>query len=112
MCFPDSRTCKRSWNEKLGKCEFPLAVIFFLNSQISPGDQTNLLSKCLPNLHDIIGSMRNFASWIIWGKSGECSALLSHSTELALILLMHGQYNAVEVSTYSWQFFIFFEKFC
>jgi len=89
--------CKRSWNEKLGKCHFTLAFILLHNIQSSSGDRSNLSSRCLPSSHDISNSMREFTSWIIWGKSGESSAFLSHSTELAPILLRHGQYDATEV---------------
>ncbi|XP_059445417.1 nuclear pore complex protein NUP160 isoform X2 [Corylus avellana] len=92
----DSNMSKRSWNEKLGKCHFTLAFILLHNIQSSSGDHSNLSSKCLPSSHDVINSMHDFTSWIIWGKSGESSAFLSHSTELALILLRHGQYDAIE----------------
>lgn len=92
----DSNMCKRSWNEKLGKCHFTLAFILLHNIQSSSGDHSNLSSRCLPSSHDIINSMRDFTSWIIWGKSGESSAFLSHATELAPILLRHGQYDAIE----------------
>jgi hypothetical protein len=88
---------KRSWNEKLGKCHFTLAFILLHNIQSSSGDHSKLSSRCLPSSHDVINSMRDLTSWIIWGKSGESSAFLSHSTELALILLRHGQYDAIEV---------------
>ncbi|POO04174.1 Guanine nucleotide-binding protein, beta subunit [Trema orientale] len=91
----DNSASKRSWNEKLGKCDFPLAFVFLLNTQSSSRD-SHLYSRYLPNLHDIIRSVRNFSSWIIWGKTGESSTFLSHSTELALILLKNGQYDAVE----------------
>ncbi|XP_062108027.1 nuclear pore complex protein NUP160 [Humulus lupulus] len=92
----DNNASKRSWNEKLGKCDFPLAFVLLLNTRSSTRD-SHLYSKYLPNLHDIIRSVRNFSSWIIWGKTGESSTFLSHSTELALILLKNGQYDAVEL---------------
>ena len=88
---------KRSWNEKLGKCHFTLAFILLHNIQSSSGDHSKLSSRCLPSSRDVINSMCDLTSWIIWGKSGESSAFLSHSTELALILLRHGQYDAIEV---------------
>lgn len=88
---------KRSWNEKLGKCHFTLAFILLLNMQSLPGGHTLLSSRCLPNPHDISNSIQDFTSWIIWGKSGEPSSFLSHSRELALILLRHGQYDAAKV---------------
>ncbi|KAE8022771.1 hypothetical protein FH972_008545 [Carpinus fangiana] len=92
----DSNMSKRSWNERLGKCHFTLAFILLHNIQSSSGDHSKLSSRCLPSSHDVINSMRDLTSWIIWGKSGESSAFLSHSTELALILLRHGQYDAIE----------------
>ncbi|GMY33051.1 nuclear pore complex protein NUP160 isoform X1 [Fagus crenata] len=92
----DSNMGKRSWNEKLGKCHFTLAFILLLNIQSFPGGHIELSSRCLPNSDDISNSIQDFTSWIIWGKSGEPSAFLSHSTELALILLRHGQYDAAE----------------
>ncbi|KAG6727322.1 hypothetical protein I3842_02G124200 [Carya illinoinensis] len=92
----DSNVCRRSWDEKLGKCHFTLAFILVLSVQSSSVQHNHLSSKSLPNSLDIMNSMRDFSSWIIWGKSGESSAFLSHSTELALILLRHGQYDAVE----------------
>lgn len=94
---PDSNIGKRSWNEKLGKCHFTLAFILLLNMQSLPGGHTLLSSRCLPNPHDISNSIQDFTSWIIWGKSGGPSSFLSHSRELALILLRHGQYDAAEV---------------
>ncbi|KAK4566003.1 hypothetical protein RGQ29_002278 [Quercus rubra] len=92
----DSNMGKRSWNEKLGKCHFTLAFILLLNMQSLPGGHTLLSSRCLPNPHDISNSIQDFTSWIIWGKSGEPSSFLSHSRELALILLRHGQYDAAK----------------
>ncbi|KAF2314379.1 hypothetical protein GH714_025859 [Hevea brasiliensis] len=93
----DGSTDKRSWNERLGKCDFPLAFILLLNIQISFGDPDQRSPQYLPNPQDIIGSVRDFTSWIIWGKSGEESNLfLKRSTEIALILLRHSQYDAVE----------------
>ncbi|XP_012074439.1 nuclear pore complex protein NUP160 isoform X1 [Jatropha curcas] len=92
----DGSTDKRSWNEKLGKCNFTLAFILLLSIQISHGDP-NRPSRYLPNPQEILCSVRDFTSWIIWGKSGEESnSFLKRSTELALILLRHSQYDAVE----------------
>lgn len=52
----------------------------------------------------VTSTVRRFTSWIIWGMNGEdSSAFLSHSTELALILIRHGQYKAAEV-----KFFYYF----
>ncbi|XP_052192841.1 nuclear pore complex protein NUP160 isoform X2 [Diospyros lotus] len=93
----DNTIDRKSWNEKLGKWDFTLACILSLNTQSSFGDQSRLLVKCLPDPANIINSVREFTSWIMWGRTGEeTSTFFSHSTELALILLKHGQYNAVE----------------
>ncbi|XP_031284855.1 nuclear pore complex protein NUP160 isoform X3 [Pistacia vera] len=93
----DSNIGKRSWNEKLGKCDFTLAFILLLNNQSSLGDPSCILPRCLPNPQEVTGSVRGFTSWIIWGKTGEeSSSFLRHSTQLALILLKHGQYDAVQ----------------
>lgn len=94
ISYSDSNTVRRSWNDKLGNCDFPLALIFLLNPQSS----RYLHSRHLPNSDEIVTSVRQFSSWIIWGKTGNSSTLFAHSTELALILLRHGQYDAVEVS--------------
>lgn len=56
-----------------------------------------LSTKCLLNPQDIVLATQNFTSWIIWGSSREPSAFLNTSTELAVVLLRHGQYDAVEV---------------
>lgn len=96
--FVDSNIEKRSWNEKLGKCDFTLAFILLLHSQNSTGDPNHILSRRLPNPQEVTGSVRGFTSWIIWGKTGEeSSSFLRHSTQLALILLEHGQYEAAQV---------------
>uniref|UniRef100_A0A2P2MJN9 Nuclear pore complex protein NUP160 isoform X3 n=1 Tax=Rhizophora mucronata TaxID=61149 RepID=A0A2P2MJN9_RHIMU len=91
----DSNTDKRSWNEKLGKCDSTLAFILLLTSQTSSGIPSHSL-LCLPTPPEIISSVRDFISWIIWGKTGEDSTFLRRSNELAMILLRNGQYNAVE----------------
>lgn len=93
----DNKLHKRSWDEKLGKCDFTLACLLLLNIQTSYEDHDSLSLKYLPNPAHIIKAVRDITSWIIWGSSGEeTSGFFSHSTELALILLRHGQYNAVE----------------
>lgn len=52
----------------------------------------------LPDPQVVTSTVRRFTSWIIWGMNGDdSSAFLSHSTELALILIRHGQYKAAEV---------------
>ncbi|XP_017229286.1 nuclear pore complex protein NUP160 isoform X2 [Daucus carota subsp. sativus] len=93
----DSKVDKRSWNEKLGKCDFPLAFILLLNSHGSAEDRSHLCSTSLPDPSHIISLVRDFTSWIIWGSTEEeSSAFFSHSTELALVLLKHGQFDAVQ----------------
>lgn len=93
----DNSVDKRSWNEKLGKCDFTLGCILSLDIQSSSEDQSHLSLRCLPDPASFINSMQDFTSWIIWGRTGEENpSFFSHSTELALILLRHGQYDAVE----------------
>uniref|UniRef100_A0A5B7BIU5 Uncharacterized protein n=1 Tax=Davidia involucrata TaxID=16924 RepID=A0A5B7BIU5_DAVIN len=93
----DGNVNKRSWNEKLGKCDFTLAFILLLNAQSTSEDQSHLSSRHLPDPRSFIYSIRDFTSWIIWGMTGEeSSVFFGHSTELALILLRHGQFDAVE----------------
>lgn len=94
----DNSVDKRSWNEKLGKCDFTLGCILLLDIQCSCEDQSLLSVRCLPDPASFSNSMRDFTSWIIWGRTGEENpSFFSHSTEIALILLRHGQYDAVEV---------------
>ena len=98
----DNNADKRTWNEKLGKCDFTLACVLLLNIQSSSKDQSHLFVKCLPNPASLINSTREFTSWIMWGSTGEeTPSFFSHSTELALILLKHGQYDAVEVFSFA-----------
>ncbi|KAI8023992.1 Nuclear pore complex protein NUP160 [Camellia lanceoleosa] len=93
----DNNIDKRSWSVNLGKCDFTLACILLLNFKSSSEDQAYLSVKCLPDPGSFISSVRNFTSWIMWGRTGEeTPAFFSHSTELALLLLRHGQYDAVE----------------
>ncbi|XP_047324446.1 nuclear pore complex protein NUP160 [Impatiens glandulifera] len=92
----DNNTGKRPWNEKLGKGDFTLACVFLPNIGRSSEDPSQLCAS-FPNPESIIRSMRDFTSWIVWGKTGkESHSFFSHSTELALILLRHGQYAAAE----------------
>lgn len=93
----DSDMRRRTWNEKLGKCEFTLAFVFLPSIQTSSRDRSRDSSRDIPDVNDIIISMRDFASWIIWGHTGDSFTFLSRATDLALILLRHGQYDAVEV---------------
>lgn len=88
---------KRSWNDKLGKCDFTLAFILLLNFQSSLGDPSHISLRCLPSPQEVTSSVRGFTSWVIWGKAGEkSSSFLRRSTQLSLILLKHGQYDAVK----------------
>ncbi|KAL6964532.1 hypothetical protein U1Q18_035584 [Sarracenia purpurea var. burkii] len=94
----DNNIDKRSWNEKLGKCDFTLACVLLLNIQRSSEDPSQIFVK-FPDPASFISSVRDFTSWIMWGGNGEESpSFFSHSTELALILLRHRQYGAVEKS--------------
>lgn len=93
----DSNIDKRSWNERLGKCDFTLAFILLLNIQNSTEDTSHKSFRRLPDSSSIISSVRDFTSWIMWGNTGEeSSAFFSHSTELALFLFRHGQCDAVQ----------------
>lgn len=100
MLWADSNE-QRSWNEKLGKSDFTLAFLLLLSIQGSSEGQSHLSFRYLPDPASITNSVQQFTSWIIWGrKDEESSVFLSHSVELALILLRHGQYDAVEVCSY------------
>ncbi|KAM0016260.1 putative transcription factor WD40-like family [Helianthus debilis subsp. tardiflorus] len=90
----DSSANRRSWNDKLGKCDFTLAFILLLDHQNS---FESVVSRHLPNPNSLIVPVHNFTSWIVWGRSeDESSCFSTRSTMLALILLKHGQYDAVE----------------
>ncbi|KAK4339814.1 hypothetical protein RND71_041276 [Anisodus tanguticus] len=97
----DGNVDRRSWNEKLGRSEFTLSFILLLGGHSGPS------FGHLPDPISLSNSVQEFASWIIWGRTGaELSVFFSHSIGLALILLRHGQYDAVEyvlslVDTYS-----------
>ncbi|XP_030553691.1 nuclear pore complex protein NUP160 isoform X1 [Rhodamnia argentea] len=90
----DSNSDRRSWDEKLGRSDFVLAFILLLSSHsFSEGLDMSLLDPQV-----VTSTVRRFTSWIIWGLNGDdSSAFLSHSTELALILIRHGQYKAAEL---------------
>jgi nuclear pore complex protein Nup160 len=94
----DSSTNKTSWNEKLGRCDFTLSYILALNFQsFSEKDQSAPSFRRIPDPDSFISSVREFTSWIIWGKTGEeSSSFFSHLTDLSVILLRHGQCDAVE----------------
>ncbi|KAI7734640.1 hypothetical protein M8C21_024531, partial [Ambrosia artemisiifolia] len=90
----DNSATRRSWNDKLGKCDFSLAFIFLLDHQNS---FEGVVSRQLPDPNSLIVSVHNFTSWIVWGRSeDESSSFSTRSTMLALILLKHGQFDAVE----------------
>lgn len=97
----DGNVDRRSWNEKLGKSEFTLAFILLLGGRSGPS------FGHLPDPNSLSKSVQEFASWIMWGRTeAEPSVFFSHSIGLALVLLRHGQYDAVEyvlslVDTYS-----------
>ncbi|CAN4108263.1 unnamed protein product [Withania somnifera] len=97
----DGNVDRRSWNEKLGKSDFTLAFILLLGGHSGPS------FGHLPGPSSLSKSVQEFASWIIWGRTGaESSVFFSHSIGLSLLLLRHGQYDAVEyvlslVDTYS-----------
>lgn len=88
----DGNVDRRSWNEKLGKSEFTLAFILLLGGHGGPS------LGHLPDPSSLSKSVQEFVSWIIWGRTGaEPSVFFTHSIGLALTLLRHGQYDAVEV---------------
>ncbi|GLU00178.1 hypothetical protein SLE2022_175620 [Rubroshorea leprosula] len=92
-----SNTNKKLWNEKLGKPDFTLASILLPNIQSSSVDERCLSLGYLPNPHDIISMVQKFTSWIIFGKVGdESPSFLRRSITLSLILLRHGQYDALK----------------
>ncbi|KAI4300319.1 hypothetical protein L6164_033710 [Bauhinia variegata] len=92
----DGNMGKRSWHEKLGKCDFTLAFIFLLNIGSSSTDHIDLSLQSLPNMQNIINGMRSFVSWIIWDQGGGSSTFVSRSIDLAFILFKNGQYGATE----------------
>ncbi|KAE8709147.1 NUP160 protein [Hibiscus syriacus] len=93
----DNKINKRSWREKLGKCDFTIASLLLLNNQSSSGYERHPSLGCLLNPNDIITSVQKFTSWIVWGNAREVSSsFLRRSTEIAIVLLRNGQYDAVE----------------
>ncbi|XP_077233386.1 SUPPRESSOR OF AUXIN RESISTANCE1 isoform X2 [Tasmannia lanceolata] len=93
----DNKTDKRSWDEKLGTRNFTLACILLRNFPGSSENHGYFSSRYFPDPNNFISSIRNFSSWIVWGSTTEESqASFSHGTELAILLLKHGQYEAVE----------------
>ncbi|RDX92690.1 Nuclear pore complex protein NUP160, partial [Mucuna pruriens] len=92
----DNNMGKRSWNEKLGRCDFTLAFIFLFNVGSSSLDHSHFSSERFSNVQSFINRTRDFVSWIIWGLAGGSSTFLSRSIDLAFILFKHGQYGAAE----------------
>ncbi|KAK9678031.1 hypothetical protein RND81_11G183300 [Saponaria officinalis] len=93
----DNNSSKRSWTEKLGSVEFTLAFISLLDGQDSSKSGNSQSLSSLPNPNCCMNLTRHLSSWIIWGRSGEFRLhVFGHSTELALSLLRHGQYDGVE----------------
>lgn len=93
----DSNFIRRSWSERLGTCDFTIASLLFLNSRNSSVDFAYISSSSFPSPNEIIPLVQNFTSWIISGAPGEeSSSFFSRSIELGLILLRHGQFEAVE----------------
>ncbi|XP_028775144.1 nuclear pore complex protein NUP160 [Neltuma alba] len=91
----DNNMGKRSWNDKLGRCDSTLAFIFFLNASSSK-DGNQLPSEYFSNVQGIVVKVRDFVSWIIYGQTGGISTFLSRSIDLSFILFKHGQYGAAE----------------
>ncbi|XP_043712861.1 nuclear pore complex protein NUP160 isoform X2 [Telopea speciosissima] len=86
-----------SWNEMLGTCDFTLACILIPNFSSSFEEHGYISSRYFTSPEKIISSMRNFCSWIIWGRTGEQkTSMFSRISELAVVLLRHGQCEAVE----------------
>ncbi|KAF7804423.1 nuclear pore complex protein NUP160 isoform X1 [Senna tora] len=92
----DSNMGKRSWKEKLGRCDFSLALIFLLNTRSTSIDGSQLSPECFSNMQSIVDKIRDFVSWIIWGQGGGSSTFVSRSIDLSFILFKHGQYGAAE----------------
>ncbi|KAK9122460.1 hypothetical protein Syun_020077 [Stephania yunnanensis] len=93
----DGNSDNRSWNGKPGFCNFPLACLLFVDRGCYGEDHAYLSSHSLPNPNDIVRSVRTFSSWIIWGLTHkEYASFFSHSTDLTVVLMKRGQYEAVE----------------
>lgn len=100
FCFfrTDSDSGKGSWIAKLGSVDFTLAFILVLDAQGSSEGWSNQSLSCLPKPQNFINLVSHFSSWLVWGMSREAPLyIFGHSTEIALSLLRHGQYNAVQV---------------
>lgn len=106
----DNNMAKRSWNEKLGRCDFTLAFIL-LNARSSSIDDNQIPSECFSNMPGIVVKSREFVSWIIYGQAGGMSTFLSRSIDLSFILFKHKQYGAAEVIFFPFSFFSWSDKF-
>lgn len=94
----DNDTGKRLWTAKLGSIDFTLAYILVLDAQGSSEGWNSQYLSDLPNPGSFIDLVQHFSGWLVWGTSAETPLyVFGHSTEIALSLLRHGQYNAVEV---------------
>ncbi|GMH23861.1 hypothetical protein Nepgr_025704 [Nepenthes gracilis] len=92
----DGNGDKGSWTDKLGSINFTLDFILILNTHCSLENKCSQSSSSFANPQNIISLVQRLTSWILWGQSGKKSYIFGHSTELASILLKHGQYTAVE----------------
>ncbi|KAG9439278.1 hypothetical protein H6P81_019443 [Aristolochia fimbriata] len=93
----DNSSDKQSWNKMLGRYGFTLACILLRNFPASDEDKTCLSSMSFPNPDNFVSLVRNFSSWIVWGRKGEePSGSFHHQLDLATVLLRHHQYEAVE----------------
>ncbi|CAA6656466.1 unnamed protein product [Spirodela intermedia] len=89
----------RSLDGKLGTPDITLASL--LDFPTSLEDQGFLLSKCFPQPGQFFNSVTVFAGRIIWGKTVG-SYTLSSAIVLASTLLIHDQYEAAEVTHWSY----------
>ncbi|KMT07804.1 hypothetical protein BVRB_6g146170 [Beta vulgaris subsp. vulgaris] len=93
----DNDTGKRLWTAKLGSIDFTLAYILVLDAQGSSEGWNSQYLSDLPNPGSFIDLVQHFSGWLVWGTSAETPLyVFGHSTEIALSLLRHGQYNAAE----------------
>ncbi|XP_057530266.1 nuclear pore complex protein NUP160 isoform X4 [Amaranthus tricolor] len=93
----DSDSGKKSWTAKLGSVDFTLAFVLVLDAQGSSQGHAYQSLRCLPNPGSLGKLVQDFSGWLVWGISGEVPAYsFAHSTEIALCLLRHCQYHAVE----------------
>ncbi|KAI4375511.1 hypothetical protein MLD38_013371 [Melastoma candidum] len=88
----DSCADRGTWDDKLGKPDL------FVGSLVLSGASFSILNdRSLPLPQLVTSSAQTFSSWMIWGVTAEDSSVFcSHSTELAPVLIRHGQYGAVE----------------